>query len=120
MMAPSRSSAIEMAKCGMPCRKLVVPSSGSTIQRCAPVGACAGAAFLAEKAVAGPRLGEFRAQDLLGAAVRGGDEIARALQRHLQMLDLAEVALEAAPGEPGGLGHDVDDGGVQHAVSRKA
>src|SRR2546423_1770240 len=25
--------AIEIAKCGMPCRKLVVPSSGSTIQR---------------------------------------------------------------------------------------
>jgi hypothetical protein len=32
-MAPSRSSAIETAKCGMPCRKLVVPSSGSTIHR---------------------------------------------------------------------------------------
>ena len=33
-MTPSRSSAIDTAKCGMPCRKFVVPSSGSTIQRC--------------------------------------------------------------------------------------
>src|SRR5437764_13434780 len=33
MISPSRSSAIEIAKCGIPCRKLVVPSSGSTIQR---------------------------------------------------------------------------------------
>src|SRR5487761_686316 len=32
-ISPSRSAAIEIAKCGMPCRKLRVPSSGSTIQR---------------------------------------------------------------------------------------
>src|SRR5256885_749160 len=32
MMVSSRCSAIEIANCGMPCRKLVVPSSGSTIQ----------------------------------------------------------------------------------------
>ncbi len=31
--AVALSSAIDTAKCGMPCRKLVVPSSGSTIQR---------------------------------------------------------------------------------------
>jgi hypothetical protein len=35
-LALLRSSAIETANIGMPCRKLVVPSSGSTIQRCAP------------------------------------------------------------------------------------
>ena len=29
---PSRCKPIEIANCGMPCRKLVVPSSGSTIQ----------------------------------------------------------------------------------------
>ena len=63
-----------------------------------PVGAHMGAAFLAEKAVIRPRLGEFVAQDLFGAVVGGGDEIARALQRHLQVLDLAEIALEAAAG----------------------
>src|SRR5436190_11119816 len=34
--SPSRSSASEIAKCGTPCRKLVVPSSGSTIQRLRP------------------------------------------------------------------------------------
>ena len=31
---PSRSSAIEIAKCGMPCRKFVVPSIGSMMKRC--------------------------------------------------------------------------------------
>ena len=74
------------------------------------------AAFLAEEAVAGARLLEVVAQHPLGAAVRGGDEIARPLQRNLQMLDLAEVALEAAPGAPGRFDHDVDDGGVLHGV----
>ena len=91
------------------------------------VGAVARAAFLAEKAVARPRLGQFLAHDLLGAAVGGGDEIARPLQRHLQVLDLAEIALEAAPGAARGLDHDVEDGGMQHGgpvpvagVSRKS
>src|SRR5208282_5026074 len=70
------------------------------------------AAFLAEEAVIRPRLGELLAHDLFGAAVGGGDEIARPLQRHLQVLDLAEIALEAAPGAIGGLDHDVEDGGV--------
>ena len=55
-----------------------------------------GAAFLAEEAVARPRLGQFLAQDFLGAPVGRGDEIGRALERDLQVLDLAEVALEAA------------------------
>src|SRR6266851_2968307 len=36
MISPSRSRPIEMAKCGTPCRKFVVPSSGSTIQRLRP------------------------------------------------------------------------------------
>src|SRR5476651_1937140 len=36
MTSPSRSSASEIAKCGTPCRKLVVPSSGSAIQRLWP------------------------------------------------------------------------------------
>ena len=62
------------------------------------VGAGARAAFLAEKAVIRPRLGELLAHDLLGAAVGRGDEIARTLERHLQILDLAEIALEAPAG----------------------
>ena len=36
----SRSSAIEIAKCGIPCRKFIVPSIGSTIQRCVPSLPC--------------------------------------------------------------------------------
>ena len=39
---------------------------------------------------------QFLAQDLFGAAVGGGDEIGRPLERDLQVLDLAEVALERA------------------------
>ena len=56
------------------------------------------AAFLAEEAVIRPRLGELLAHDLFGAAVGRGDEIARPLQRDLQVLDLAEIALEALAG----------------------
>ncbi len=78
------------------------------------VGAFVRAAFLAEEAVIGPRLGELFAHDLLGALVGGGDEIARPLQRNLQLLDLAEIALEAAPGAMRRLDHDVEDGGVKH------
>src|ERR1700733_2549501 len=86
-------------------------SDGPTM---ALVGAGPGPTFLAEKAVGRPRLGQFLIDDLLGAAVGGGDEIARPLERHLQMLDLAEIALEAAPGAARGLDHDVEDSGMQH------
>ena len=79
-----------------------------------PVGAGARTAFLAEKAVGRPRLGQFLVDDLLGAAIGGGDEIARPLERHLQMLDLAEIALEASPRTARGLDHDVEHGGMQH------
>ena len=82
------------------------------------IAAGVGAAFLAEEAVVGPRLGQFAAHDLLGAPVGGGDEIARALHRDLQVLDLAEIALEAAAGAIGGLDHDVEDGGTGHAGLR--
>ena len=82
------------------------------------VGAGVRAAFLAEKAVIRPRLGEFLAHDLFGAAVGGGDEIARALQRDLQVLDLAEIALEAAAGAVRRLDHDVEDGGMEHGGLR--
>ncbi len=81
------------------------------------VGARERAAFLAEKAVIRPRLGELLAQRLLGAAVGRGDEIARALERHLQMLDLAEIALEPAPGAMRRLDHDIENRGVLHGVS---
>ena len=76
------------------------------------VGALVAAAFLAEEAVARPRLQQFRAQDLLGAVIGGRDEIRRTLERHLQVLDLAEVALEAAAGLARGGFHDVQQGGL--------
>jgi hypothetical protein len=57
-----------------------------------------------------PRLGELAAQDLLGAPVGGADEVARPLDRDLEMLDLAEVAHEVPRGLVGRLHHDVDVG----------
>ncbi len=56
------------------------------------VVAFADAAFLADKAVARPGLGEVGVQHLLGAVIGHGDEIGRSLQRHLEILDLAKVA----------------------------
>ncbi len=74
------------------------------------VVAFADAAFLADKAVARPRLGEVAMQHLLGAMIGHGDEIGRSLQRHLKIFDLAEVALETAAGAARGFDHDVDEG----------
>ncbi len=82
------------------------------------VGALARAAFLADEAVAGSRFREVGVEHLLGALVGERDEIGRALQRDLQMLDLAEVALQAAAGAARGLDHDVDEGGIEHAITR--
>src|SRR6266702_196735 len=80
------------------------------------VAALAHAAFLADEAVTGPRLGEILVEDLFGALVGERDEIRRPLQRDLQMLDLAEIALEAAAGAARRLDHDVDSGGIQHEL----
>ena len=80
------------------------------------VGAGAGAAFLAEEAVIGPRLGKLLVHDLFGAAIGGGDEIARALERDLKVFDLAEIALEAAAGAARRLEHDIEDCGVEHGA----
>ena len=88
----------------------MVPSSGSTIQVWLLSAPSRRAAFLADEAVARPRLGEVLVQHFLGALVGLGDEVRRPLQRHLQMLDLAEVALEAAAGAARGFHHDVDKG----------
>ena len=78
------------------------------------VGAGMRAAFFAKKTVVRARLGELLAQDGLGAAVGGGHEIARSLERNLKLLDLAEVAFEAAGGAMRRLDHDVEDRGMQH------
>src|SRR4029450_7713035 len=78
------------------------------------VAAFARAAFLAEKAVARPRMLELLAQDLLGALVGGGDEIRWPLERGLQVLDLAEIALERAARFACGLDHHIEEGGAEH------
>ena len=119
---PSRSRPSEIAKSGMPWRKLVVPSSGSMIQRWRLSVPSIVAALLGEEAEAGPRLLQLGDQHLLGAAVGGGDEIARALQRDLQVLDLAEIAGEAAAGLEHGLDHDVEKrraGHVHREIPRR-
>ena len=49
-------------------------------------------------------------QDLLGAGVGGADEIGRAFERDLELLDLAEIAREAAAGFARGADHHVHQG----------
>src|SRR6266851_7859236 len=78
------------------------------------VGALLTAAFLADEAVTGARLGKLAAENLLGAPIRRRDEIGGSLERDLQVLDLAEIPLEAARGLAGGSDHDVDESGMEH------
>ena len=80
----------------------------------ARVGALDDAALLHDEAVAGARLFQRVAQDLLRLAVGGGDEVARALARDLQVLDLAEIALEGARRLHHGIGHDGHEGRADH------
>ena len=68
------------------------------------------AALLQQEAEARPGPAQLLMQDLLGAVVGGADEVARPLDRDLQVLDLAEVAHEVARRLVGGLHHDVDVG----------
>ncbi len=88
----------------------MVPSRGSTIQRWSVSLAADRAALLEQEGEARSRPAELLAQDLLGAAVGCGDEIARPLDRDLQVLDLAEVAHQMAGGLVRRLHHDVDVG----------
>src|SRR5499427_2567101 len=61
---------------------------------------------------------ELLAQDFLRVPVRGGDEIGRPLERRLQVLDLAKIALERAAGLARGLDHHVEKGGAEHGGPR--
>ena len=74
------------------------------------------AAFLADERVAGARSHQFVAQCLLGLAVGGGDEIRRPLDGDLQLLDLAEIAIELPRRLACGFHHHVEEGGVLHGV----
>src|SRR3546814_18684806 len=67
--------------------------------------------FLHHIAPVGPRLHQHFADRLFGGIVRGGHEIGRALARHLQRPDLAEVAAQPARRLAGGLFPDVDEAG---------
>ncbi len=80
------------------------------------VGALAVASLFADETIPRTRLGEVVVEHLLGALVGERDEIGRPFQRHLQMLDLAEVAFEAAAGAARSLDHDVDERGMQHGA----
>ena len=98
-----------MAKCGTPCRKLVVPSSGSTIQRLRP-SPLVSPPSSPRKPYSGRVRRKFGAQRALGLDVGVADEIARALLGDLQLLDLAEVALQVLGGGEGGADHHRDGG----------
>ena len=80
------------------------------------VGALALPAFFAEKAIARARLGELLIERFLGAAVGGADEIGRTFERDLQLLKLAEVALERTRGLARGGDHHVEQSGVKHGA----
>src|SRR5438105_693290 len=80
------------------------------------IAAISARALFADETITRTRLGEVVVEHLLGALVGERDEIGRSLKRHLQMLDLAEIAFEAAAGAARGLDHDVDKGGMQHEL----
>ena len=78
------------------------------------VGALDKARFFHDETVAGARPRKLFEQGLFGAFVSGSDEVARSLDRDLQVLDLAEIALQAAPGFERGRNHHIHQGGADH------
>ena len=72
------------------------------------------ATLLHQEAVGGTHPLQLLEQRLLRALVGGRDEIAGAFHRHLQVLDLAEIAGKTASGLADGLDHDVEEGGTSH------
>ena len=90
---------------------MVVPSSGSTIQRWCLVGTDHFAALFHQKAVADARLAQLLEDDVLGFVIGRGNKISGTLYRNLQLFDLSEIADEAAPRLAGGRNHDVQGRG---------
>ena len=74
------------------------------------VGAFHLAMLLEQKPVARTGAGQLLVQDLLGAGVGGADEVGRAFERDLKLLDLAEVAREAAARFSRGADHHIHQG----------
>src|SRR5215813_8115418 len=70
------------------------------------------AAFLEQEAIAGARALQLVFQGALGLQIRGRDELAGPLYRDLKLLDLAEVAHQAARRLQRGVRHDIDDRGA--------
>ena len=73
-----------------------------------------GPALLHEKAPVRPGFLEIFADHLLGPPIGRRDEVARALDRDLKLLDLAEIAGEDAGGAHGGPDHHLEIGGACH------
>ena len=73
-------------------------------------GALGLAAFLAQETVLGSSARQLGAQDAFGLVVGAADEVAWALFGNLQILDLAEVALQALGRGEGGADHHRDGG----------
>jgi hypothetical protein len=88
-------TAIEIAKCGMPCRKLLVPSSGSMMKRGLSGITFDLAALFHQEAPVGARDAQFVPQRALGVLVGLGNEVGRPLAADLKVLDLAKVAAQA-------------------------
>jgi hypothetical protein len=64
------------------------------------------ACLLHHQAIGRARLAQFLLQDALGALVGLGHEVGRAFQRHLEIFDLAKVALHRSRGLARGIDHD--------------
>ena len=73
------------------------------------IGSFGRALFLEQQTIAGAGAQQLGLQCALGAQIGGRDEIARALDRDLQLLDFAEIAVEGAGRLERGVGHDVDN-----------
>ena len=111
---PSFTSAIEIANSGMPCRKLVVPSSGSTTHSCDGSLPRTRPRSSIRKPNLGRAFDNSWCEDFFGAPVGGGDEIRRPLERDLQILDLAEIADQRARRLARGGDHHGDEGRAEH------
>ncbi len=88
-----------------------VQEVGGSVQRVddpapGPVLRPGGAGFLHQEGVAGARLVQFLLQRLFGAQIGLGDEIGRAFDADLQLLDFGKVAQQPLRRLLGGVGHD--------------
>jgi hypothetical protein len=100
------STAIDTAKVGKPCRKFVVPSSGSMIQTnsLSPLRP----AFLAENGVLGVAAANGGDDVGFGLAVDVGDEVVAALGVDFDGIEARQAAHDQITGAPGGAHADIE------------